>query len=115
MKPANNAPIYACVYRELAELVRLHGYALAVHGSLAHDLDVIAIPWVERPAAPAVVVAAIAQGFALRPLPKDPQQKLHGRVAYGFTFMGEIFVDLSFMPAEGYAEGLPAADLSATP
>lgn len=44
MKPANNAPVYACMYQELAEICRAHGYALAIHGSMARDFDLIAIP-----------------------------------------------------------------------
>ena len=28
MKPANYAPVYACIYPQLAELTRRHGYAL---------------------------------------------------------------------------------------
>ena len=37
------------------------GYALAVHGSMERDLDLVAVPWVENPSAPEVVVFAIAR------------------------------------------------------
>ena len=33
----------------LREIARRHGYALAVHGSLERDIDLIAVPWREGP------------------------------------------------------------------
>src|SRR5271154_4799160 len=45
VKPANNGPFYAAgLYPKLAEVFRSHGYALAVHGSLASDFDLVAVP-----------------------------------------------------------------------
>lgn len=38
---------YAAVLPSLREIAREHGYALAVHGSMATDLDMIACPWTE--------------------------------------------------------------------
>lgn len=45
MKPANPAPFYACLYPALCDIAREHGYALAIHGTVATDLDLIAVPW----------------------------------------------------------------------
>ncbi len=60
MKDANFGPLYAaCLYPEMAEIARKHGYALAVHGSLARDFDLIAIPWTENPSTSQQVVSAI--------------------------------------------------------
>lgn len=38
---------YACMYPKLAAIAREHGYALAMHGSLVADCDLIAVPWIE--------------------------------------------------------------------
>lgn len=38
---------YRGVIPAMKEAARTHGFALAVHGSLRRDLDVIAVPWVE--------------------------------------------------------------------
>jgi hypothetical protein len=48
MKQANIAPVFACIYPGLADIARKHGYALAVHGSVVTDLDLIAIPWTDQ-------------------------------------------------------------------
>lgn len=47
MKPPVCAPIFACMYPGLCDVARRHGYALAIHGTLIADLDLIAVPWVE--------------------------------------------------------------------
>lgn len=67
---------YACLYPKLAAVAREHGYALAMHGSLVADCDLIAVPWVENAAsgddlARALAVAApghlILDTYAARP------------------------------------------------
>lgn len=102
MKPANNAPVYACVYAGLAEITRSHGYALAVHGSLASDFDMIAIPWAPEASDPEAVVEEITKKYAIRRCEGDPEPKNHGRIAYTLSFsFGTTRLDLSFMPRQG--------------
>ena len=48
MKYANRAPFYACLYHGLCETARKLGYALAIHGSVVTDLDLVAIPWTDK-------------------------------------------------------------------
>jgi hypothetical protein len=101
LKPANNAPLYACFYRGFAEIARDHGYALAVHGSLARDLDLIAIPWVEDAKPIEDVLAAITSKYAVRMIEghSGPEMKPHGRIAYSLHCeFGNVYFDISFMP-----------------
>ncbi len=98
MKPANLAPVYVGIYPELAELCRGHGYALAVHGSLARDFDLVAIPWVDAPASPEELVTAIVSTFALRPVDVSPTDKGHGRLCWSLVVShGDTFLDFSVM------------------
>lgn len=97
MKPANYAPVYACIYPQLAELARRHGYALAIHGSLGRDFDLIAIPWTENPSPKEDVIADIFNNFAIAQV-GAPELKQHGRWAYSMTLsFGDCSLDLSFM------------------
>lgn len=100
MKPANYAPVYAAaLYPQWAEIARQHGYALAVHGSLARDFDLICIPWADEPSEPQALVDAITSQFAAREVGGPPSAKPHGRMAYTLSIgFGECFADLSFMP-----------------
>jgi hypothetical protein len=96
-KPNFAAP-YMCLYPDLATIVRDHGYALAVHGSLARDMDLVCIPWVESPSEPEAVVSEIEKTFAIKRV-GEPTMMLHGREAWTISLsFGECFIDLSFMP-----------------
>ncbi|WP_236225743.1 hypothetical protein [Pseudomonas pseudonitroreducens] len=105
MKPANFAPVYACIYPQLAELTRQHGYALAIHGSLGRDFDLICIPWIDNPESPEFVVKQITESFAIQQV-GEPEAKKHGRIAYTISLsFGECALDLSFMPKLKESEG----------
>lgn len=98
MKPASFAPLYAGLYPDLAELTRLHGYALAIHGSMARDFDLVCIPWTDNPSDPQVVVDYMTHQFALKQV-GAPETKAHGRLVYTLRVsFGECFLDFSFMP-----------------
>jgi hypothetical protein len=104
VKPANNAPVYVCVYAKLAEIAREHGYALAIHGSLARDCDLICIPWIEWPSQPSELMDAITKKFAFKRT-GGPTTRPHGRVAFTLHFdFGDVYLDLQFMPAKQYAD-----------
>ena len=97
MKDPNYAPIYCALYPGIAKIVREHGYALAVHGSLARDFDLICIPWVEAPSEPKDVVDAIVSEFVIIKN-GEPRIMLHGREVWTISIgFGECFIDLSFM------------------
>ncbi len=90
------------------------GYAIAVHGSLARDIDLIAVPWVEQAVPPMEFVAAMIEiinevngcayvrndenadpfDFTRR----NPQLKPHGRLAWSIHLGGGPYIDLSVMP-----------------
>jgi hypothetical protein len=106
MREANYAPIYAaCLYPELAEMFRSKGWALAVHGSMARDFDLVAIPWHNDPVSPAQCVESVCHYFALAQ--HGPAvTKLHGRQVFTLALkFGECFIDLSFMPVTPKSTG----------
>lgn len=101
MKPANYAPVYCALYPQLAEVAREHGYALAIHGSLGRDMDLICVPWVESPSQPQTVVDAMTSKFAVKEVGGPADVKEHGRLVYTLSLaFGECFIDLSFMPID---------------
>lgn len=101
MKPPTYSPVYAAaLYPALATLFRSHGYALAVHGSLQRDLDLIAVPWIESPSPPDVVMAEVADRMAVRII-GEPTWKVHGRMAWTVSVgFGQCAIDLSFIPVK---------------
>ena len=99
MKPANYAPVYCALYPELAVIARRHGYAMAIHGTLGRDMDLICIPWVDAPSDPQSVVDEITSTFAIKTIGGPPTKKPHGREAWTISVgHGRCAIDLSFMP-----------------
>lgn len=109
MKPANFAPVYLGLYPELAEIARKHGYALAAHGSMARDFDLICVPWTPTVSPPQDVVNEITSTFAIKEVGL-PELKVHRRLVYVLSVsFGECFLDFSFMPSFP-PENLPCVD-----
>lgn len=93
------APFYAAgMYPELAKMFQEHGYALAVHGSMARDFDLIAVPWVSRPKSHKTVIKAIEKRWAIE-FPITSKKMKHGRIAYNVSVsFGTCYLDISFFP-----------------
>lgn len=89
----------------IREAAKFQGYAVAVHGSLKRDIDLIAVAWTDqaRPADEVVRVIVGAVGGVLGNCLRiaEPTVKPHGRIAYTLIhpgFAGEI--DLSVIPPQ---------------
>lgn len=94
------APWYAVIYIKLERIAWRHGYALAVHGSMSRDLDLIAVPWVEDADIPDKLIQSFVRfiikhtGVKMR-TPK-PALMEHGRLAYTVPFeSGRYYLDVS--------------------
>ena len=106
MKPPTNGPIYAALYAELATLFRSCGYALAIHGSLARDFDLVAIPWAKTITSREEVLQKMTSEFALK-ITKGPTEMNHGRLAYSVNIShGTCYIDLSFVLIESGSDEL---------
>jgi len=102
---------YLQLYPALVAAARDHGYALAVHGSMVRDLDLIAVPWTAE-ASDALtlikklkeVTGTVTHGAAWDHLVPDctPGEKPHGRVAYSLHLTDRgcegPYFDVSVMP-----------------
>lgn len=96
---------YAHVYQQAERIAWRHGYALALHGSMGRDLDVVAIPWTADASEPGRLLMALQRavykgqhkGWVHRDLVGT--KKPHGRLAYSFLLGVEgHYLDLSVMP-----------------
>lgn len=92
---ANHVAVYAAIYPKLVEIAREHGYALAVHGSVRRDFDLVAIPWAKCVSSHSDLIDAFLGAFALTKV-GDVEIREHGRLVVTLAFMGECFIDLSF-------------------
>lgn len=118
MKSPSPAPLYATILPVLTETARGLGYALAVHGTLSRDLDLIAVPWVDDAAPPEELVQALAARVAWTRddgmLIQGPERKPYGRLAWTIPLIGDAFIDLSvaLIDTEGMTEAEVAAEFA---
>ena len=97
MKDPSVAPAFATVYPVLAEAARSVGYALAIHGTLQRDLDVIAVPWTEDAKSEAELLAALCAATASKIHEGSEKQRPHGRRSIGLLLGCGGFLDLTVM------------------
>ena len=89
---------------------RTHGYAVAVHGSLSRDIDLVLVPWVDNASEPETVVeemkaiitshvgACYYTGATIHDPVPNPTEKPHGRLCWSII--------------TGYGGGIPYFDIS---
>jgi hypothetical protein len=100
---------YDVLIGPLRHAARRCGYALAVHGSLSYDIDLIACP--RRSVEPVgaehlaeeirkVAAAIIGMAFVREADKNQPEKKPWGRLAWSFYLAPEPgpYIDLSVMP-----------------
>lgn len=105
------AAAYCALYPMLASIARDHGYALAVHGSLHRDMDLIAVPWIDEASDGLTLIKAFkeATNTVVHHETMDdqypdchPTKKPHGRLAYSLhvtnSGMYGGYLDISVMP-----------------
>lgn len=116
MKPVSPAAAYVAMIPTLTEAAREVGYALAVHGSMGRDFDIVAIPWTDEAGTAEQLILRLLAVFPYAHLthrtePKegekrDPSQsngdvaavKPHGRLAWSLHFERGLYLDVSVMP-----------------
>jgi hypothetical protein len=87
---------YALYYNSLQEIANKNGYALAIHGSMDRDLDLIAIPWVKNCINEKELIDLFSKECNV--IIDNYVKKPFGRHGYTFTLYGDYYIDLSIMP-----------------
>lgn len=121
MKEPNLAPFYGAMYPGLADIARKYGYALTIHGTLARDFDLVAIPWNEMAVDAEILVECLFNHVNALLYPKllelnglsekqaleiyaqngrDPETKPHGRRSWSLHLGFGSYIDLSVMPKQ---------------
>lgn len=91
--------VYKQVWPEALRVSQAHGYALALHGSLERDMDLVAFPWARGASTPRALAKAIARALGGRIDPDhDPDEKLYGRKAWIIRLGGGAHLDFSVTP-----------------
>jgi hypothetical protein len=106
------AAAYVALYPMLVQIAKRHGYALAVHGTVSRDFDLIAVPWIDEATDALTLIRAFRTATRAvtqhentdRKWHKDcsPTKKPHGRTSYSLhvtnSGMYGGYLDISVMP-----------------
>ena len=113
-------PVLAAAYLDrllepIRALARVKGYAVAVHGSVARDIDLVAVPWTDDAASAEDLVSAVHDAVRSKLdgagyIPPDDTRgakKPHGRRAWTIILGSGVYIDLSVMPRQEVACASP--------
>lgn len=98
------------IIRPLRERAKVLGYAIAVHGSLERDIDLIAAPWTDQAVAPEALASSLRQvvdklyPISLEVGPNLSHPKPHGRLCWSWWIRNWTYIDLSILPPIGALE-----------
>lgn len=99
---ASSAFFYATCLPRIQQIAADHGYAVALHGSMQRDFDVLCVPWVEGATSAKTLIESLADEFSCvygRSIVHGPEDKPHGRRAWSIIINGQgRYLDVSITP-----------------
>lgn len=98
--PLDGKPVfYAVLYESMRKAALDCGYALALHGSMHSDMDLMAMPWVQEAKPVELLVDALDLCIGHTVWKdmkwKDHTFKPHGRESFTISIIGNWHIDLS--------------------
>ncbi len=96
---------FASMYEDIRKCAIDCGWAVALHGSLASDMDIMAMPWTESAAAFERLVQKVSKLFDGNPMSElysiSYNEKPHGRVVATIPIWEDFYLDISTIKAGG--------------
>lgn len=92
------AVFYAAMWNDFRQSALDKGWALALHGSLANDMDIMAMPWTEEASHPLDMILAIKKCFD-----KPEEIKLstcempNNRRVYTISIWSDFYLDINII------------------
>lgn len=95
---------YAAMWEDIRQCAMDCGWAVALHGSLASDMDIMAMPWTERAVPFTRLVNKIMDLFEGNELAHlytiTYNEKPFGRIVATIPIWGDFYLDISTMKGE---------------
>lgn len=98
----NGKPVfYTVLYESFRKAALDCGYALALHGTMHNDMDMIAVPWVEDAKPIDVLVSKLSDCIGATVWKGHHFTvglKPHGRIVHTLSIFKDWYIDLSIIP-----------------
>ena len=95
------AVFYTVLWNDFRQAALDLGWTLALHGSMASDMDIVAIPWIEDASDEEALVKALSDCIGATTWKshhfRDPSERPHNRVIYTLSIYSDFYIDLSIM------------------
>ena len=95
---------YACMWDDIRQCAMDCGWAVALHGSLASDMDIMAMPWTDEATSFGTLVETITRLFEGNDLVRyrtiHYNSKPHGRIVATISIWEDFYLDISAMREE---------------
>ena len=101
-----NASFYAAIWNDLRQAALDCGWALGLHGSLASDLDIMAMPWTEDATSADKMVKSLVRCFDFsdtwikHQISVDKTSKPNNRVVYTIPIFADYYIDLNIIQTD---------------
>ncbi|MBQ4263113.1 MAG: hypothetical protein IJB83_02575 [Bacilli bacterium] len=93
---------YACVLEGLRKIAKENGYALAIHGSCASDLDLIAVRWNDTFSTPNELAKCFINELSNYAFDKSefeelttPEHRYKNQIHYTIPIIADWYIDLT--------------------
>ena len=93
------AAFYASMWDDIRQCAMDNGWAVALHGSLSSDMDIMAMPWVDTAVPLDVLATKISELFGGNQLAEHfhitYNEKPHGRIVVTIPIWDDFYLDIS--------------------
>ena len=99
------AAFYGCGWDDFRQAAMDCGWALGLHGSLASDMDIMAMPWTEKATSADDMIKNILTkcfvGSHIAKFIKTKNEKPNHRVVYTISIFADFYLDINVIELYG--------------
>ena len=91
------AAFYASLWPDLREAALDCGWALGLHGSLASDMDIMAMPWTENAIHPLEMILKLKKCFTDTKIDVSETPMPNNRMVYILSIWADFYLDINII------------------
>lgn len=92
------AVFYAAMWDDFRQAALNKGWALALHGSLANDMDIMAMPWTKEASTPMEMINALRNCFDKpREIGCSTSEMPNSRMVYTMSIWSDFYLDINII------------------
>lgn len=90
------AVFYAAIWNDLRQAAFNKGWALALHGSLANDMDIMAMPWTEKASTDSEMIEELKKCFTdCNLIDITISEKPNNRKVFTLSIWADFYLDIN--------------------